>query len=198
MEQRFYHGEFTPDDLAACLLVHFNRGNFVVRQFGSGDTVIVQIQTREDSLSGGQTALGVTLQKVDDGVSAQVGKQTLIGVAASLGFSALAALRNPMNLLSRIDDIAQDLESLQLSDEVWKVLDANARAKGSGFELSRRLHRIACEYCQTANPAGEPSCLACGAPLGNAQPTTCKNCGYVVFRSESICPNCKHPLTPSS
>jgi len=194
MEQRFFHGDFSPDDLAACLLVYFNRGNLIVNKLGSEENVIVQIQTRENSLSGGQTALGITFQKVEDGIAVQVGQQAWIGIAASLGYSALAAIHNPLNLLHRIDDIAQDIESLQLANEVWKVLSANARALGSGFELSKRLHRIMCEYCQTANPAGAPSCLACGAPLGNAQPTTCKNCGYVVYKSEAICPNCKKSL----
>lgn len=194
MEQRIFHGDFSPDDLAACLLVHFNRGNFIVHKIGSDESVIVQIKTREDSPSGGQTALTFTFQKVEDGVAVQAGQQAWIGVAASLGYSALAAIKNPFNLLSRIDDIAQDLESLQLMDEVWKVLESNAKVLGSGYELSNRLHRVMCEYCLTANPAGAPSCLACGAPLGNVQPTTCKNCGYVVLESETICPNCKEPL----
>jgi hypothetical protein len=194
MEQRIFHGDFSPDDLAACLLVHFNRGNLVVHKLGSGENTIIQIKTRDNSPSGGQTALTFTFQEVEDGVAVQAGQQAWIGVAASLGFSALAAIHNPFSLLSRIDDIAQDLESLQLMDEAWKVLHANAKVLGSGYELSQRLNRVMCEYCQTANPAGAPSCLACGAPLGNAQPTTCKNCGYVVLTTETICPNCKKAL----
>jgi predicted amidophosphoribosyltransferase len=53
---------------------------------------------------------------------------------------------------------------------------------------------MVCEYCLTANPVGEPSCIACGAPLGEAQPRTCLNCGFVVRMNESICPNCKQPI----
>ena len=194
MEQRIFHGDFSTDDLAACLLVHFNRGNLVVHKLGSGENVVVQIKTREDSPSGGQTALTVTFQKVEDGVAVQTSQQAWVGVAASLGYSALAAMQNPFSLLGRIDDIAQDIESIQLIDEIWKVLSANAHVLGSGYELSERLHRVMCEYCQTANPAGAPSCLACGAPLGNAQPATCKNCGYVVLQAENTCPNCGRPL----
>ncbi len=194
MEQRIFHGDFTVADLAACLLVHFNRGNLMVHQFDADDNMIVQIRTRDDRTSGGNTALTFSFQKVEDGVAVQASQQAWIGVAASLGYSALAAMRNPLNLLSRIDDIAQDIESIQLTDEAWKVLTANAKVLGSGFELSARLHRVMCEYCLTANPAGAASCAACGAPLGNAQPSTCKNCGYVVLQSESACPNCKKPL----
>ena len=194
MEQRIFHGDFSTDDLAACLLVHFNRGNLVVHKLGSVDNVVVQIKTRQDSPSGGQTALTVTFQKVEDGVAVQTSQQAWVGVAASLGYSALAAMQNPFSLLGRIDDIAQDIESIQLTDEIWKVLSANARMLGSGYELSERLHRVMCAYCQTANPAGAPSCLACGAPLGNSQPATCKNCGYVVLQTENTCPNCGRPL----
>jgi DNA-directed RNA polymerase subunit RPC12/RpoP len=69
-------------------------------------------------------------------------------------------------LLGRLDDIAQDIESLQLSEDIWKAIDNFANLKGATFELSERLRRIVCEYCNTANPVGEPSCIACGAPLG--------------------------------
>jgi hypothetical protein len=128
-------------------------------------------------------------------VAVQVGQQAWVAVAASLGFSALAALLNPWNLLGRLDDIAQDIESIQLKDEVWQTIDASARALGSGYELSDRLKRVVCEYCQVANPVGEAACIACGAPLGNAQPATCKNCGYVLSKTEKYCPNCGKPFS---
>jgi hypothetical protein len=194
METRIYHGKITPADLARSLVAYFNRGNLMVQQIGDGSNLAVQIASRAQAASGGQTALSVSLQAVEDGVSVQVGQQAWSGVAASLGFSALAALINPWNLLGRLDDIAQDIESIQLSEEVWKVLDSTSRSLGSGYELSDRLKRIVCEYCQVANPVGEPNCIACGAPLGNVQPETCKNCGFVVSSSEKFCPNCGKAL----
>jgi len=154
----------------------------------------VQIQTRESRTSGGETALGITFQSIEDGVSVQVGQQSWFGSAASLGYSALTAIKNPFSLLTRIDDIAQDLEYIQLIDEVWKVLSANAKSLGSGYELSERLRRIVCEYCRTANPVGASNCIACGAPMGDVQPVTCKNCGFVVLNTEQICPNCRSRL----
>ena len=194
MEQKIFHGNFTPDDLAECLLVHFNRGNLFAQKLGSEDRVAVQIQTRESRTSGGETALGITFQSIEDGVSVQVGQQSWFGIAASLGYSALTAIKNPFSLLTRIDDIAQDLEYIQLIDEVWKVLSANAKSLGSGYELSERLRRIVCEYCRTANPVGASNCIACGAPMGDVQPVTCKNCGFVVLNTEQICPNCRSRL----
>jgi hypothetical protein len=194
MDRKIFHGNFTPNDLASILLIHFNRGNLEVHKIGSEDRVAVQIRSKIHAQSGGQTAIGVTLQQFNDGVVVSVGEQQWLGIAASLGFSALAAIKNPFNLLHRIDDIAQDLEYLQLTDDVWRVLISNVKTIGSGYQLSERLKRIVCDYCQTANPVGAPSCDACGAPLGNSQPRTCKNCGYVLAQSDPKCPNCKSPF----
>lgn len=194
MQPRIYHGTLTPEDIARALLARFNRGTLRAQQFSSDDKTIVQIATRDGARSGGQTALTVTLHKVEDGVAVQVGKQAWLGVAASLGMTAFTALRNPFNLLNRLDDLAQDIENLQLSDEVFETIDSLARTAGAAFELSERLKRVTCLYCSTANPVGEPACIACGAPLGHAQPRTCMNCGFVVTGEESVCPNCGQRL----
>ena len=194
MDQRIYHGTITPSDLARSLIANFNRGNYRVQQIGNGPHLAVQIATRSIPSSGGQTALSVDIQSVSDGVAVQVSKQEWFGVAASLGYSALAALVNPLNLFGRLNDIAQDIESLQLSEEVWKVIEASAHATGAGFELSERLRRIVCDYCGSANQVGDSNCVSCGAPLGGAQPRTCKHCGFVITTNETLCPNCKQPL----
>jgi hypothetical protein len=191
MEQRIFHGRFTAQTLANFLTTSFNRGNLKAQVIGEDPTILVQIASREYARSGGNTALSILLQNVEDGVAIKIGQQSWLGIAASLGFTALLAMRNPFNLLTRIDDLAQDIENLQLQDEAWKTLEENAKALGASFELSDRLRRIACEYCNVANPPGEPTCIACGAPLGNVQPFTCKNCGYVLLKNESVCPNCR-------
>jgi hypothetical protein len=136
------------------------------------------------------------LHKVADGVSVQVGKQAWMGVAASLGITALNALRNPLSLLNRIDDLAQDIESLQLDENIWDVIEFSARQHGVGKALSDRLRRYTCPYCNTANKAGEGRCIACGAPLGDIQPMACPNCGFIVRNLERECPNC-HEKLPS-
>ena len=190
MERRIFHGKLIPADIAQALLAEFNRGNLAAQVLGRSDNMAVQIGTRPDAMSGGQTALTVTIQKVEDGVMIQIGQQAWLGVAASLGQTAFSLLRNPFALLGRLDDLAQDIESLQLQESVWKIIDRTAAAHGASYELSERLARLVCEYCGTANPIGEGSCIACGAPLGNVHPTTCQNCGFVVTSNETICPNC--------
>ena len=194
METKIYHGEITPNDFAQALVGDFNRGNLRAQQIGKNKEIIVQIGTRDMRRSGGDTAMTVTLKKVDDGVAIKVGKQSWLGIAASLGTTALAALRHPFHLLGRLDDVAQDIESLQIADRVWDVIENTAKIKGASFELSERLKRMVCKYCNTANQVGEPSCIACGAPLGDSQPATCQHCGFVVRKDESICPHCKKRL----
>jgi RNA polymerase subunit RPABC4/transcription elongation factor Spt4 len=190
MEPRIFHGDLSPINVAHALVARFNRGNLRVQQIGDPNQLVVQIATSQGAVSGGQTALTVMLQKVEDGVAVQIGKQAWLGVAASLGMTAFALLRNPLYILSRLDDLAQDIESLQLSDEVWQTVEETARAAGASFELSERLRRLVCAYCKTANPVGESNCIACGAPLGEVQPHTCPHCGFVIKTDESLCPNC--------
>lgn len=194
MDRRIFHGNITPGDIAHALMAEFNRGNMHAQTLGQMEKMVVQIATRMGAISGGQTALTVNIQKVEDGVMIELGQQAWLGVAASLGQTAWSALRNPFSLLSRLDDLAQDLESIQLSEKVWKTIDKTLATHGASLELSDRLKRITCQYCGTANPLGEGSCIACGAPLGDAQPTTCPQCGFVIRTDETICPNCGRDL----
>lgn len=193
---RIYHGDINPSDISRELIASFNRGAYQVQQIGRGTQIAVQIATRQYTQSGGQTALTVTIHKLEDSISVQVGKQAWMGVAASLGVTALSALRNPFSLIGRLDDIAQDIESLKLNEEVWQVIERTVKQYGLGKDLSDRIKRYACPYCNTANPPGEGQCIACGAPLGDIQPRTCLNCGFVVRTFERQCPNCKIQLPP--
>lgn len=172
----------------------FNRGNLRTQMFGESNNLTVQIATRQGSMSGGQTALAINIQQVEDGVMLQIGKQQWLGTAASLGATAIAVLRNPFNLIGRLDDIAQDVENLSLTEKVWQVVGNVMRTVGASHQLSDRLNRLTCEFCGTANPVGEPNCVACGAPLGDVHPTTCPHCGFVVSRDETKCTNCGNKL----
>jgi DNA-directed RNA polymerase subunit RPC12/RpoP len=190
MIHKIYHGDITPQDIARDIIANFNRGNYVSQLVKSGDTTVLQVATRAYQSSGGQTALSIAITAVEDGVAVQLGQQAWLGVAASLGQTVFSALRNPFSLLHRLDDLAQDIESLQLTDEIWRVIDRTAASKQATQELSDRLRRIVCNYCNSANLVGESRCVACGAPLGDEQPKTCSKCGYVTKKAEVFCPNC--------
>jgi rRNA maturation endonuclease Nob1 len=194
MTTRIYHGELDPRQIANNLSAAFHRGNYRVQQIGDKNNLAVQIATRPGRSSGGPTAMTATISKVSDGLSITLGKQNWFGLAASLGLTALSAVRNPLSLINRLDDLAQDVESITLEDQIWQVIDLTARQYGTGQSLSERLSRTVCPYCLTANEIAAGRCLACGAPLGEVQPATCPNCGFVVRRDEKICPNCNNRL----
>jgi hypothetical protein len=190
MDRRVFHGNITPDEVAQSLVAEFNQGNTQTQLLGESNNLTVQIASSQWARSGGKTALSVNLQKIEDGVMVQVGEQQWLGVAASLGQTALAALMNPLNLLGRLDDIAQDVSNLQLNEKIWQTISRVVNAAGASQQLSERLSSLTCAYCGAANPVGESTCVACGAPLGKEQPKACQKCGYVLVHDEKFCPNC--------
>jgi len=97
MSTRIYHGDLDPRQIANNLSATFHRGNYQVQQIGDKDSLAVQIATRQNRSSGGRTAMTATISKVADGLSITVGQQNWLGLAASLGFSALSAVHNPLS-----------------------------------------------------------------------------------------------------
>jgi len=195
MDRRVFHGNIAPTEVARALMAEFNQGNTQTQLLGESGNLTVQIASSQYSRSGGRTALSVNLQQIEDGVMVQVGEQQWLGVAASLGQTTISALLNPLNLLGRLDDIAQDVSSLQLNEKIWQIVANVVRATGASQELSERLSSVTCEFCGAANPVGASTCEACGAPLGKAQPKACPKCGYVLTHDEKFCPNCGQAVT---
>ena len=190
MEQQTFYGPVAVEDFAEALVSEFNHGDLRAQVVGQGEQLLVQIASVSRPASGGRTALSVHLAQVEDGVLVRLGQQEWLSVAASLGKTAFHALRNPLFLLGRLDDLAADLSALQLKERVWQTVERTADALGASHALSERLRRLVCEYCMTPNPVGEPHCIACGAPLGASQPTTCAECGFALRADERVCPNC--------
>ncbi len=194
MDTRIYHGEIKAKDLAKALAARFTYGNLIAQYSQSSKQFIVQISSRRDARSGGKTAIGITIQQNEDGVTVKIGEQEWLGIAASFGTTLLSMGRNPLNLLGRLDDIAQDIENLNLDDKIWDVIEEVAFTMGASYQLSEKLRRTGCEYCNTANPAGEPRCIACGAPLGGSQPRICQHCGFIAGPNDVTCSNCGSEL----
>lgn len=194
MNTRIYHGEVKAKELARALAARFTHGNLVAQYSQSGDQHIVQISSRRDARSGGKTAIGITIQQNKEGITVKIGEQEWLGIAASLGTTLLSMGRNPLNLLGRLDDIAQDIENLNLDDKIWDVIEEVAFTMGASHQLSEKLRRTGCEYCNTANPFGEPRCIACGAPLGSSQPRSCQHCGFIAREDDTSCSNCGSEL----
>jgi len=193
-KEKFFHGDISPLDIAQALQAEFEVSNYIVKRIGDKDKIILQLSTREHPSSGGRTGLVVFIQKVTDGVSVKLGNQSQFGILSSMGTTTFLLLKNPWNIITRIDDIAQDLQNMQLSDRIWKIIEETAKSKLANFEFSERLRRVICEYCQTPNPITATHCIACGAPLSQNRPRTCPNCGFVIESNAKVCPNCYTPL----
>lgn len=84
MESKTYHGKITPEDIGRALLAEFDHGNLQAQMIGSPERMVVQIASRTFHTSGGQTAVTVTLEKIEDGVLVQLGDQQWLGVAAKI------------------------------------------------------------------------------------------------------------------
>ena len=52
MEERIFHGNLTPADLARALHAAFNRSNLYAQTMGKGDKLAVQISSRPHARSG--------------------------------------------------------------------------------------------------------------------------------------------------
>src|ERR1044071_3815804 len=83
MQRRIFHGNIKPNDIAHALMAEFNRGNLLTQVVGNKDKMAVQIATRMGTVSGGQTALTINLQAVEDGIMVELGQHAWLGVAAS-------------------------------------------------------------------------------------------------------------------
>jgi len=195
MTQKISHGNITPDDLATALQGEFNRGDLRVARSGDTENTALNISTPQSRAAGGNTSLAIVIQKHEDGVLVNIGDQEWLGIAASFGKTALEALQNPWSIIGRLDDIAADVDSLNLPEKVWLAIDRFTKSKAATHEISERLRTTVCQYCNAANPVGTAVCVQCGAPLGDVQPGTCSECGMVNKKEARFCANCGTKLT---
>ncbi len=194
MTQKVFHGDITPEDLADALVGEFSNDEFNANQNGDGDKIVVQIFKPQWRQSGGNTSLGISIQQHEDGVLVDMGDQEFLGVIASLGQTAFSLFQNPLNILGRLDDIASDVNSMQLPQKVWDSIERFSKVVGATKQISERLSSTACPYCNAANKVGATSCVQCGAPLGDVQPTACGECGFVNAKNAKFCSNCGKAL----
>ncbi len=190
MEQKIFHGQMSPGDLANALVAEFNGGGLVAQRVGEGEKIAVQVATQRRRQSGGRTAMTVVLSDHEDGVVVSIGQQEWLGIAASLGKTALQVIQNPWQIVNRLDDVAADINSIQLEKRIWEVINHVAASAGVSTRISERLRTVACSYCDYANAVGDGACNACGAPMGAQQPISCMKCGYVNEIGTTYCANC--------
>lgn len=192
MEQRTYHGKITPDELAQALAARFNSDDMSASVSGDEDKLLVSISS--SGWQGGKTALPVGISAVSGGVLVTVGQHDVLGVAADLVQTGLAALVNPMTVIGEIDDVARNVERLNLPRLVWETVDHYASSVGAG--LTPDPVAVICPYCGVQSPIGQPKCESCGASLATVQPITCSRCGKLLAADLKFCTRCGAPTRP--
>jgi len=197
MDQKTYHGDINPQELADVLVNRFDRSDLMARRTGGPDRVVVQISTRPHFLHDEpHTSLAVTIVRAEDGVTVTVGEQQMLGVAADLVKTGIAALINPLSLIGGLDDVARDVSKLNLPQQVWKVVEEYMRSVGAGLGMAPEKMLVTCRYCGVGNPVGQGQCSACGAPLADVQPVTCPKCGQLLAHDQKFCTRCGARITP--
>jgi hypothetical protein len=88
MEKKTYHGNITPEDIGRALVAEFDQGNMQAQMVGEADRIVIQVASRAFRESGGNTAMTIVVEKIEDGVMVQLGDQQWFGVAASMGQTA--------------------------------------------------------------------------------------------------------------
>ncbi|GAB4482354.1 MAG: hypothetical protein Kow00124_31110 [Anaerolineae bacterium] len=169
METRTYRWPVTARSLAEALVTQFSQGHFVAQaQHVNDHYFIVHIGTEEID-RGGRVRNALSISIVEKGEEVHVTlEHNVLGAAGDLLETGLRAMRNPLALAGRIAAAADDLETLQLPDKVWEIIEA--LAANITPRDARRKDIVICPYCSTASPIGVLKCPSCGGPLGDVQP----------------------------
>ena len=190
MQRRTYRGqEASARDLADALVTRFNDGRLVAHANGPDDHIIVQIVAREMRRRA-RAALTIAIIQHEDAIEVSLGEHQWLGPAADIAESALRGWFRPMSLLGEIAEIADDLQTLQLPQQVWEAVDHYMESAGAKLGLAEDHKLVACPFCGVGNPVGEGQCSACGGSLVSVQPRTCPECGKIVPQNAVFCHRC--------
>ena len=191
MITKTYYGKFKIDHFLNFLAAAFRDQNLEVHVSKHAERNVVRFVSARTARSGGQFALNLILTEFDGGVRIDIGNPEALGVAASLGKTAIAALINPYNLLVRLDDVAQDIENITLDQSLLKEIEQYMKVNHLTLKLSSSLSKTVCLYCHSINEYGNSNCVSCGAPMGDTLLKTCPRCGYAMSDKIMRCPQCK-------
>jgi len=191
VEQRLYHGELSPEDMARTLVMRFDQGETHAQWMrGEAGRAVVQVRSRKVERSDPDTAVTIHITPTKTGVTVAMSEQKWLGVAADLARTGVMGWLNPMRLLGELDDIARNVRWLSLRSELWKAVDEYCQSRGSGRGAAPLISSVVCPYCGTPNEMGAYTCQACRAPLAEAQPVVCPDCGSLNNPEAALCVNC--------
>jgi hypothetical protein len=145
MEQRVYHGDVSPGDLADFLVQHFDpRENLQAQKIGEGESLLVQIG-RGDQPKELRHAVSVAITRAPDGaagIAVTLGQQqwlspTMATYAASMGL--ISVLVTPWALFALLWPMSEMIGSRTLPGEIWESIDVYMASRGATRAEERQL-----------------------------------------------------------
>ncbi|NDJ52728.1 MAG: zinc ribbon domain-containing protein [Chloroflexi bacterium] len=170
MSERTYTGKISAVGLADNLIHTFTTGHLMARyRVREQQFVDLQIRSRESD-RGGQwrTVLTMTFTQRTDGIHVDIADHNWVGSATDLLSEGARSFRNPMRLLGRLNDVVEDVQTLQLPQQVWLAIEAYVEKALLNPDLPQDY--VVCPYCNTPNEIGVLVCPACGGSLADVQP----------------------------
>ncbi|HEC22967.1 MAG TPA: zinc ribbon domain-containing protein [Chloroflexi bacterium] len=195
MQRRTYRGPVTARGLAEALVIRFNTGHLIARASGSDDHMIVQIIAREGKWDQRtRAALTISIIQSQNAVEVSLGEHQWLGPAADLLDAGLRGWFRPFSLLGELSEIAEDIQTLQLPQQVWEAVEHYVESVGAKLGLAEEDRMVACPFCGVGNPVGAGQCSACGGSLAGVQPKACPQCGKLSPPTARFCSRCGTPL----
>jgi hypothetical protein len=145
VEQRIYHGDVTPGELADFLVEQYDpRPRLQAQKLGEGDSLLVQIG-HGDEMAKMHDAITVAITRAPDGAAGlalTVGRQqwfspTMVGYTAMLGL--ISVMVTPWVLFALIWPITEAVESVALAGDVWSSIDLYLASHGAVRGAARQL-----------------------------------------------------------
>ena len=164
MQQFLLQNLSDPNDFLQALRFEFDTDAFDVSIQATAKNVYdVRIYSQNNRMRGSQTSIFIHVTQTERGLEVSISDQEWGQIAASLGTTVAATFFNPINIIHRLDDLAVDVQNMQLGERVENfVREYNERkAKAAEFIDDKAL----CKYCHTRNNPPGSHCISCGAPL---------------------------------
>lgn len=187
LNQRMFHGTIRAAALADQLAARFQDRQHRVMSRCGGGTALVQIGSKHG------TPATVHIADIAGGVMVTVSRdRDWLDRTADMGeMIERAAAGNPLSLLAMLPDVVGELKKENISPKIWDTVnDICALSRSLAGEKGAPPNPKVCEYCNTANPAEEESCLVCGAPLPVDLPRLCPKCGRGHTSDALFCQAC--------
>ena len=187
MTQRMFHGNIKAAALADQLAARFSERHCRVSIQSGGSTSLVQIGSKHGS------PVMVHITDTDGGVLITMGQDRDWLDRASDATELLERSANGglLSMLAILPEMAAEMKKDNLTPDIWDAVnDLCSLTRALAGEEHAPPNPIVCLYCETANPAEEEHCLACGAVLPVNLPRECPKCGRAHTYDAIFCQAC--------